>query len=63
MRRFFFSLLGGLLLLVSCGLQTGQLLRDERVENFAVVQLGVFAFGTLAFLSDAFLHRPWRNGR
>lgn len=63
MRRFYLSLVGGLLLLVSSGLQAGQLLRDERVENFPLVQLGIFAFGALAFLGDAFLHRPGRSDR
>lgn len=63
MRRFYFSLVGGLLLLVSSGLQARQLLRDAQVDNFPVVQLGIFSFGALAFLGDAFLHRPRRNDR
>jgi hypothetical protein len=60
-QKFYLSLTCGVLLLVSCGLQTRLLLTEDEVQSFPLLQLGIFAFGMVALFGYAYVHRPWKK--
>ncbi|HMP04105.1 MAG TPA: hypothetical protein PKC45_16545 [Gemmatales bacterium] len=59
--KFYGSLVLGLLLLGSAGLQGRLVLAEGEWDWLILLQLGVFAFGALAFLLFAYQNRPRRS--